>query len=240
MAQAAGTAVPQQVVMAPAVDLSPYEALDVVIYKLSNIKIIDENRPLVPLGGVGGQSTVRGECTIINGTRDVVLRLCYQSSDRVQRQFSAELKSADGNTVLAQFERPPAGLDTVGILNPLSAFTQAPPIQIWVGGVHYATVVGGGGIGSAVLQKSNVGCVQEGKGPSCICCGPFKENLDDFSGQTLVTKVTDNDSMCPCAPNTGQRCTMPLPKDPTTKLDVLLMQSCQFLARVTMHPSSSH
>merc|ERR1712194_733494 len=90
----------------------------------------------------------------------------------------------------------------------------------------YATLIGSELMQDCQLQKvGNTGGVRFGKGPCCICCCAFKQNLDDFTGQTVAVAAVDNGCgfPCPCIPNTGQRCTLEMPSDQTNKLDVLLL-----------------
>lgn len=220
--------VPPQVAMQSpplAVDLSWAKSLDTVVFSRSKKKVISES-----------SNSIRAELPLVSGTGDTVFTVSFESSDRDMRQLSAQLKSADGKTVHAEFARP--AMERTGgnmLFGSLAGNTK--PCQVTVGGELYATLIGSELLQDCQLQKvGNAGGLKFGKGPCCICCCAFKQNLDDFTGQTVAVAKLDNGCgfPCPCIPNTGQRCTVEMPPDQTTKLDVLLLTIIKVIGMETV------
>jgi hypothetical protein len=213
----------------PAVDLSWAKSLDTVVFSRSKKKVISES-----------SSSIRAELPLLSGAGDTVFTVSFESSDRDMRQLSAQLKSADGKTVYVEFARP-AMERTAGNMLFSSLSGNTKPCQVIVAGELYATLIGSELMQDCQLQKvGNTGGLKFGKGPCCICCCAIKQNLDDFTGQTVAVAKVDNGCgfPCPCIPNTGQRCTVEMPSDQTTKLDVLLLTIIKVIGMETVSPHS--
>lgn len=226
MAQQIGAAhiAPQQVQMQPPVDTSWVESLDVIVLSRSKQHVSSQ-----------GFDGIRAECPIVNAAGGKVLTISYESTSRRMRQFTAQLKSADGRAILADFSRP--ALDATAGNMLFGGISELKPCTICVGGAHYATVSGNEVMNNSFLQKiGSADGLRIGKGPGCICCGPFKLRFEDFQGKTAATMTADNGSFCPCCPNTSQRRTLSLPSDQTAKLDALLMQLFLFVGQETIAP----
>lgn len=218
MAQSIGSPIdaPPQITMQPVVDMSWVQPLDNVVFCRSKMKVLSES---------GG--SIRAECPLLNNAGHTVLTLNFESTDRHMRQFVAQLKSADGKTAHAQFDRP--AMEVTGtnmVFGSLANNTK--PCQISVVGSHYATTSGSEVMNNLSMQKvGSAGGVKIGKAVGCKgCCCTYKDNFDDFAGQTVAVVTVGNGSCCPCNPNTGQRRVLPLPSNQSSKLDALLFNVC--------------
>lgn len=207
---------PQQSAMQPqpVVDRSWVQSLDTVVFSRSKKNIISQS-----------SNCIRAELPLVDSAGATVFTISFESTDRRMRHLSAQLKSPDGKTVHAEFARP--AMERTGgnmLLGSLAGNTK--PCQVSVGGAFYATFIGSEFLQDLQFQKADkTGGLKIGKGPGCICCSAYTQNLDDFTGQTIAVETVDNGCgfPCPCIFNTGQRRTLPLPSDQTAKLDVLLL-----------------
>merc|ERR1719188_2698277 len=185
--------------------MSWVKALENVVFSRSRRKVFSE-----------GSGSIRGEIPLVNNAGDTLLKLSFESTARDRRQFSAQLASADGKTVHAQFSRPARDATAANMIFG-SLANGEKPCQVSVGGSLYATTTGSELMNNLSMQKvDSSGGVKMGKGPGCICCCAFNRTLEDLTGQTLAVVTVDNGSFCPCVANLGQRHTLPLPSEQTT------------------------
>lgn len=219
--------------------LAILEPLDVVVYRRRNMKVMNDDIPSCQRNGPS-DSGIRAEIAIVDEKGSVVLRTAFASGDRILRGFTAHLKTADGGKVIATFTRPP--LDATASYDSCCSAEDSQPIQVFVGDELYATVTGNETQYDFTLQKVSAagGVTSSGRcrrSRRSFCGGTYTETLEDLSGKIIVTKSCSNESWMPHPFSRGQRCSMRLPKDVTSKLDALLLQTCISIAGAVARPT---